>query len=205
MKKDKGFIAGVVCFAALLAAVSFFVIQLGRLDMLPQKIFIPVVLLAVLVTALISLYLLEKPRNYRKKSISRYVAIGAAVLCTIGSLLGGLVMKPIVVLENADEMSQDERLREVFRQIKVSISPITPPNYEIEKASQEILRSMGYRIRDRKKQQAQQLKRKKPGQALGRRQSANEDLAGKKKGQGRRPQKIKPEKKPETLAESHDE
>lgn len=52
--------------------------------------------------------------------------------------------RSVVVIPEGSH-SFDELRREVFRQIKVLLSPLTPPNYEIEKASELILNYLGHR------------------------------------------------------------
>ncbi|MGN0907249.1 MAG: poly(A) polymerase [Bullifex sp.] len=54
--------------------------------------------------------------------------------------------RSVIVLENPD-LPYEELRKEVYRQIKVLLSPLTPPNYEIEKAVEFILSSMGHRAR----------------------------------------------------------
>ena len=60
--------------------------------------------------------------------------------------------KPVLTLRNADELSDEERFHEIFREIKVLVNPITPPNYEIEKAASLALEDMGYKRKVRKKE-----------------------------------------------------
>ena len=54
--------------------------------------------------------------------------------------------KPVIVLQEQDELTAEERFRDVFRQIKVLISPITPANYDIEEAASMILREAGFTV-----------------------------------------------------------
>lgn len=122
------------------------------------------------------------------------------------------LIKPLVTLEGGDAMSQDERLHEVFRQAKVFISPMTPPNYEIERACNLILSDMGYRTSRPKKSALSSMPKRKPGEKIGRKNAAQEELSktGKKKS-GQRVQKTPSAKTVETrhveasLATSHDE
>lgn len=123
------------------------------------------------------------------------------------------LLKPLIVLEHPEAMSQDERLKEVFREIKVFISPMTPPNYEIEKSAEIILEEMGFKVKSRSKAAAASIQGRKPGKSMGRKNAAPEELSKPKK-----PRKSKKRKKiqpgaveyPEgmesvsTLAESHD-
>ncbi len=116
-----------------------------------------------------------------------------------------LLIKPLIVFEDPEGMSVDELFREGYRQAKILISPMTPPNYEIEKAVDRILEDAGYkRSRSRKSAEARVL-RKKPNN-LGRKSAANEELSPGPKKSRRRRRKSGGEKaqQPRTLAEEHD-
>lgn len=54
--------------------------------------------------------------------------------------------RSVIVLENGD-LPYEELRKEVYRQIKVLLAPLTPPNYEIEKAAEYILAHLGHRAR----------------------------------------------------------
>lgn len=43
------------------------------------------------------------------------------------------------------QMTSKERFEEVFRQIKVLMAPITPPNHDVDLASAKIMKELGYR------------------------------------------------------------
>ncbi len=63
-----------------------------------------------------------------------------------------LIARPVIALKDIDQMKDDERMREVFREIKVFINPITPPNYEIERASALVLDDLGYKKERKRKE-----------------------------------------------------
>ena len=118
----------------------------------------------------------------------------------------------LIVLESPEAMSQDERMKEVFRQIKVFISPMTPPNYEIEKSAEIILEQMGYKSKSRGRAAAASIQGKKPGKNMGRKNAGPEELSKPKKPRkARKSKKISPSveyseefESVSTLAESHD-
>ncbi len=121
------------------------------------------------------------------------------------------LLKPLIVLDNPDEMTEDERRREVYRQIKVFISPMTPPNHEIEKSADIILEIMGYKSRIRSRAAAATIQGRKPGKHMGRKSAAPEELSKPKKRTGRRQRNIRVNpgsseraRSASTLAESHD-
>ena len=115
-----------------------------------------------------------------------------------------MLLKPLIVFDNPEGTSAEELFREGFRQAKILISPMTPPNYELEKAVDRLLDDMGIkRSRNRKSAEAR-IPRKKPNN-MGRKSAANEELSsGPKKSRKRRrkAKAIPPE--PRTLAEEHD-
>ena len=115
-----------------------------------------------------------------------------------------MLLKPLIVFDNPEGTSAEELFREGFRQAKILISPMTPPNYELEKAVDRLLEDMGIkRSRNRKSAEAR-IPRKKPNN-MGRKSAANEELSsGPKKSRKRRrkAKAIPPE--PRTLAEEHD-
>ena len=85
------------------------------------------------------------------------------------------MIRSIIFLEDADPDSPDEAFKEAFRQSKVLISPLTPPNYEIEKAVELALKDMGMNRKPRKAKPG----RKKPGAA--KRSAAKAELPRKSK------------------------
>ncbi len=131
------------------------------------------------------------------------------------SIIFARLLKPLIVLENASEMSADERMKEVFREIKVLLSPMTPPNYEIERAAEIILEELGYKVRQKGKAAASRIQGKKPGRTMGRRSAAPEELAKpkKKKSKAKKQNKVQQALNADSddgsilaqsLAESHD-
>ena len=98
-------------------------------------------------------------------------------------------LRPLIILDNAEAMSHEERRREVFRQIKVFISPMTPPNYEVEKSADIILEEMGFKSKAKVKAAAASIQGKKPGKSMGRKNAAPEELSKPKK--PRKPRKAK--------------
>ena len=122
------------------------------------------------------------------------------------------LLKPLIVLDNPESMSQEERVKEVYREIKVFISPMTPPNYEIEKSAEIILDEMGYRSKAKNKAAAATIQGKKPGKNMGRKNAAPEELSKSKKPRKTRKQKLPTGAKGydeglenvSSLAESHD-
>lgn len=74
---------------------------------------------------------------------------------------------------NSDEgMSADEHFKDIFRQVKVLISPITPPNYELELACFAYLKEKGFPLPkgSRSKPAAQRMKESKARAAAPRKQ-----------------------------------
>ena len=112
------------------------------------------------------------------------------------------LIKPMIISDSVDDMSNDDIFKDIFRQAKVLLSPITPPNYEIEKAVTMIMDDMGYIRRNKKKRQGSKKS------AIPRR-GATIDSDG-----ARRKKKNQKSNKPQilavdnqgakTLAESHD-
>ena len=119
-------------------------------------------------------------------------------------------IKPLLVFDSSQDMTPDELFHEAFRQTKILISPMTPPNYELEKAVDMVLQDIGIkRTRARKSAEARAPK-KKPN-TMGRKSAANEELSvvPAKKHKKRRKKNPKSGKiilpqEPKTLAEEHD-
>lgn len=119
-------------------------------------------------------------------------------------------IKPLIVFENAPDISPDELFHEIFRQAKVLISPMTPPNYELEKAADMIMQDLGIK-RSRSKRSAEARAPKKKPNTLGRKSAANEELSvvPTKKRKRKKKKSIKnggniEMEKARTLAEEHD-
>jgi len=55
------------------------------------------------------------------------------------------LVDPLIVYQD-DNQSGEDRFHETYRQIKVLLSPMTPPNYEVEKASMQLLSNQGYKV-----------------------------------------------------------
>ena len=99
----------------------------------------------------------------------------------------------------------------VFRQAKVLISPMTPPNYELEKAVDLVLEEMGVKRSKSRRSAEARAPRKKPN-TLGRKSAANEELSvvpakkrrKKKKKTVQKGERIAVQESPRTLAEEHD-
>ncbi len=120
------------------------------------------------------------------------------------------LIKPLVVYENTAEASAEEVFHEIFRQAKVLISPMTPPNYELEKAVDMIMQDLGIR-RARIKRSAEARAPKKKPNTLGRKSAANEELSvvpSKKRKRKRKKSnkngRVEGVAEPKTLAEEHD-
>ena len=114
------------------------------------------------------------------------------------------LMKPLMVFEDAALKSSTELFSDGYRQAKVLVNPLTPPNYELEKAVDLILSDMGVKRSKAKKPEARAVK-KKPN-TMGRKSAANEELGGAKKGRGKKakPKPAPRPEEPETMAEVHD-
>ncbi len=118
-------------------------------------------------------------------------------------------IKPLLVFDNPSAMAPDELFHEAFRQAKVLIAPMTPPNYELEKAVDMVLADLGVKRSRAKRSAEARAPRKKPN-TMGRKSAANEELSvvpakkrrrRKKKGNGGIQQFPS---EPRTLAEEHD-
>ncbi len=62
-----------------------------------------------------------------------------------GEMLKALT-KPMIVFQQLDGTTPEELFKETYRQIKVLVSPITPPNYDVEVAAMMLLKDAGYDI-----------------------------------------------------------
>ena len=70
------------------------------------------------------------------------------------SQLIATIASPLIVLEGKDELSSEELRHEVFREIKVFVAPMTPPNYEIDRAVEIILLSHGVKVAPQRRRNA---------------------------------------------------
>ncbi len=59
------------------------------------------------------------------------------------------------VTDSAPELSNEEVFKEIFRQMKVLVSPNTPPNHEIEKAAEQYMTDNGFTLKRRNKKESQ--------------------------------------------------
>ncbi len=117
------------------------------------------------------------------------------------------MLKPAIVFDKIEDLSNDEIFRDVFRQAKVLISPATPPNYELEKAAGMFMADHGYstnRVRKPNKKRIQSGKNmRKAGEG-----AASTRKKNRKKNANKGPQVLnsisKQDGGPKTLAESHD-
>ena len=116
-----------------------------------------------------------------------------------------LLIKPLIVFDSPESMTADELFHEAYRQAKVLISPMTPPNYEIEKAVDRVLEDSGFRRRSKGRSAEARAARKKPNN-MGRKSAANEELSAgpRKSGKRRRKSAAIRQVQPRTLAEEHD-
>ena len=97
-----------------------------------------------------------------------------------------------------------------FRQAKVLISPMTPPNYELEKAIDMVLDDIGVKRAKSKRSAEARAPKKKPN-TLGRKSAANEELSvvpskkrkRKRKKSGKRDVPVQM-RTARTMAEEHD-
>jgi len=55
------------------------------------------------------------------------------------------LVAPLIVYQDENQSGSD-RFHETYRQIKVLLSPMTPPNFEIEKASAQLLSDHGFKV-----------------------------------------------------------
>lgn len=118
------------------------------------------------------------------------------------------LIAPLILLEDVYE-SNEARFKEVYRQAKILISPMTPPNYDIENACSLVLESYGFKQRRavKKTSPPQKAKTKKP--APPRKKKPTNDAAKdvhKKKVSGPSGQLNRvPPKEAKSSAEAHDE
>ena len=113
------------------------------------------------------------------------------------------LIKPAIVSDGLDDMNADDLFKDIYRQAKVLLSPITPPNYEIEKAVSRIMGDMGFLRKNKKKRQSARKTSQTRRIAL----SDSDSIRRKKKSQ-KQVEAIDVSSefgnRPKTLAESHD-
>ena len=116
-----------------------------------------------------------------------------------------IILRPLIIFPDTASSSPEELFREGFRQAKVLISPMTPPNYELEKAVDAILADMGVR-RARKSAEAR-APRKKPN-TMGRKRAAEEVLSSaaseRRMSKRKKVKAARLENTAASLAEAHD-
>lgn len=59
------------------------------------------------------------------------------------------------VTDSAPELPTEEVFKEIFRQMKVLVSPNTPPNHEIEKAAEQYMTDNGFTLKRRNRKESQ--------------------------------------------------
>lgn len=118
------------------------------------------------------------------------------------------MIKPAIMFDKLEGLSTEEVFRDVFRQAKVLVSPATPPNYELEKASSMILADNGYSTnKGRKSPKKRQAPKRN---AAAQRKAGDSKNINRKKARKKAPPKgfdeaiIASQPEPMTLAESHD-
>ena len=112
------------------------------------------------------------------------------------------LVQPMVVLTGKEELSSEERFREVYRQIKVLVNPMTPPNYEVEGAARAILSEQGYKIPRTKNRTIKQIRPQRRGVSI-RRSSKRKMIPPAKKASPLPIAHAQPAF-PKTSAEAHD-
>lgn len=60
------------------------------------------------------------------------------------------MIRPLIVLQEHYQSVEEEK-KDIFRQVKVLIAPMTPPNFEIEKACELYLLELGIKVGSKKK------------------------------------------------------
>lgn len=86
------------------------------------------------------------------------------------------IISPLIILQDEYPVNED-RFKDVYRQAKVLISPMTPPNYEVEKACDLYLAENGFKSGRIRKTAIARMPKKKPGAMLGKKSAANEELS----------------------------
>lgn len=107
------------------------------------------------------------------------------------------LVKAVIVFTN-EELSSEERFREVYRQVKVLVSPMTPPNYEVEAAAKMLLSEQGYKL---PRSRSRQMKQSRPLDMSRRRPSSRR--RGKNK-VVRTPRQSVEVAEPQSSGEAHD-
>lgn len=112
------------------------------------------------------------------------------------------IAAPVVIVDES-LAGPEEQARDIFRQIKVLIAPMTPPNYEIERAADLILQDRGLKAPSRRKGSGGRRKKEE-----GRKAQAPATQGGKPKSKSRRRRGRKSagagQEGPASSAEAHD-
>ncbi len=77
-------------------------------------------------------YKVRRYKNSETDEVPRYI------------MLLHLVQELIIFSE--EDLTQRERFKETFRQVKILISPMTPSNYEVELCCEQLLKQKGYKV-----------------------------------------------------------
>ncbi len=108
------------------------------------------------------------------------------------------LIKAALVLDKIEDMSSDELYKDLYRQSKVILSPVTPPNYQVEKAVNQILTDYGIQTQKAKKPVIQNAKKKAAPRFV-----SKKSLKA-KPGSVAVKTKLEASAEPMSLAESHD-
>ena len=129
---------------------------------------------------------------------------GAEVV--LADMIGALV-DPLIVF-TAEQLSAEQRFKETFRQIKVLISPMTPPNYDVELASERLLNARGFKTpRNCVRPPRPANRPPRRGAPAGRREGASPKKRRRSRGgsaKGAPKVQVPPPASPATSAEAHD-
>lgn len=111
------------------------------------------------------------------------------------------LVSPLIIFNNAAEMTSEERFHEVYRQIKVLIAPMTPPNYEVENATMKLLSEHGFKTPRTKNRQPRPQAR-----SMAQRRPRGRRYQGKPRKKMEKPSKVVTvmENEAKSSAEAHD-
>lgn len=123
MKKNKWFAAGVVFFCILLLSAGAFGIQFWRLDMVPMKFMIPVLLALGLLAGILGRFLMTRAGKYQKK-VSQKGRITAMILSFL--LSAGLVMGSVMIQKALDTMQKVTGVPQVSALVDVYVRKEDP-------------------------------------------------------------------------------
>ena len=122
------------------------------------------------------------------------------------SQLIATIASPLIVLEGKDELSSEELRHEVFREIKVFVAPMTPPNYEIDRAVEIILLSHGVKVAPQRRRNAGRKGAPAAAQNAGkpRRSATGPSKPRRRRRGGAKPAAPQTPAQPASSAEAHD-